>query len=163
MNLMLTIHPSWLGQPGLTAILAHIRAIEGPCPVPEPAGRQPGDDLGELAAGMEAPELPAVKPAIAAETTIRPPLKPMPPATPSNPLPAGLPKAPTTGRELFAYAKDNDLVKHFSRLGKAWALPARIVDWTPEDVSAAWQDYLTKFEAPSTPSRNNGRSAAAAR
>jgi hypothetical protein len=60
------------------------------------------------------------------------------------------------------YAKDNDLLRYFGRLGKAWNLPGRIVDWESADVASAWAEYLRKFNPTSNPARN-GRPAAAAR
>jgi hypothetical protein len=52
--------------------------------------------------------------------------------------------APTTGPELFAFAKDRDLIRFFVRFGKARSLPFRIADWSPESVAAAWDAYQSR-------------------
>jgi hypothetical protein len=109
MTILIALHDSWAGHPGLTEILAMVKALEKPAPAMSPASPENGSPSRGQTTQPAAP-----------------------PSTPSS-----VPTTPTTGKELYRYAADNELLRFFGRLGKAWNLPGRIVDWEPIDVSAA--------------------------
>jgi hypothetical protein len=47
--------------------------------------------------------------------------------------------APTNGRLLFGFARDNNLLKEVAAYGKARNLPKKIIDWDDRDAQACYR------------------------
>jgi hypothetical protein len=48
------------------------------------------------------------------------------------------------GGALYGWAKDHDLVKRVSTLGKAWDYPGKITEYDPDQVAAVYHEIASK-------------------
>jgi hypothetical protein len=95
-------------------------------------------------------------PKISAPLSKRPP-SPEParsPARPRQDAPQAVATAvPRTGKALFAWTKEQDelhhagLLKHLNGWAKLKEFPARMIDWSPEQAEAAYQEAQRKISA----------------
>ena len=65
---------------------------------------------------------------------------------------------PADGRQLLGFARRRGLDKALLDLGAAWHLPARVVDWSPEDVAEAYDTLSGTAVNGSANGNGNGRS-----
>jgi hypothetical protein len=130
-NITVHIHDSWVAAVphGLARVLTGLAALERP--------REPGedlDDLTELLSGLDEPEAsaPPVPPAAA---LARPPAPQPSPAT----LPArewdGVPR---TGPALYRWSCNRKALPDVNRVGKSFGYPKKVVDWSDDQVAAAY-------------------------
>lgn len=65
-------------------------------------------------------------------------------------------REPHTGKHLYGWASDRDLLSWFTRFGKSKRFPFRFNDWTEKDVAEAMDDY--RLNGPRSQAGNgNGR------
>jgi hypothetical protein len=145
MRLEIAIHDSWASVPhALSRLLVSLAALEKP--------RQPGDDgedLAELLAGMDEPELAPAPAMPRAPAPARPPA-PQPATTPAAPgalPPAGrapdrparaFDGAPTTGRQLYKWACDRKALPDVNAIGKQLNYSRRVTEWSDQEVATAY-------------------------
>jgi hypothetical protein len=179
-RLTIDIHESWYQHPrALTEFLTRARHLERPAaelatatpapmaPPPSPAPSADGaddDGLAELVSGMDQPETapppkPPARPATRRTEELKRSRRPAPlrvadtpPATPApSPVPISTNGAPSSGRALYAWAKDNNLVRRLLSVGTNLGFASRVIDWSPSEVSRAWEELTA------APTSTNGR------
>jgi hypothetical protein len=139
MNITVTIHEAWLARPeDLRRVMALLAGLEIPPPrsasAPEPEGYGPRED--------PEPDFPRDR-GDAWE----------PPAPEEEPDQDDDPNASTSGRQLLGWASKQipDAKPTIVSYGKAHGLASRVVEWTPEQVAAAYRFARGQGAAPAAP------------
>jgi hypothetical protein len=158
MTILIAVHDSWsiLDPAGMGRLLAIAKMLEGVCPTPTPPPPSPAappddDGLAELTAGMTddtpEPATPAPRPPVGRTEAVKRSRRPAQlrvaetPGTPApTPTSVGTNGAPTTGRALYAYAKEHNLTRRLLAIGVGFGLPSKVLDWSPSQVAAAFEE-----------------------